>query len=67
MDYIFFRIVDFLIAICMASVIALTLEYVAHYQFGLSSLDIRMSALMGAAIFGALVATEWFAQLRKSK
>ena len=47
MDYILFRIVDFLIAICMASVIALTLEYVAHYQFGLSSPDIRMSALTG--------------------
>jgi hypothetical protein len=39
MDYILFRIVDFLIAICMASVIALTLEYVAHYQLGLSSPD----------------------------
>jgi hypothetical protein len=63
MDYIFFRIVDFLIAICAASMIALTVGYVAHYHYGPSRLDIRTSALAGAAIFALilamLVATEW--------
>ena len=67
-EYILFKIVGFLIDICVESIIALTLGFVAHYVFGFSRLDIRALALMGAGIiFGALVATEWFAQLRKSK
>jgi ABC-type transport system involved in cytochrome bd biosynthesis fused ATPase/permease subunit len=64
---ILLKILDFLVAICVASMIALTLGFVAHYVFGLSRLDIRASALTGAAIFALLVATEWFAKLRKSK
>ena len=64
---ILLKILDFLVAICVASMIALMLGFVAHYVFGLSRLDIRASALTGAAIFALLVATEWFAQLRKSK
>jgi hypothetical protein len=67
-EYILFKIVGFLIDICVESIIALTLGFVAHYVFGFSRPDIRALALMGAGIiFGALVATEWFAQLRKSK
>ena len=54
-----------------ASLVAITVGYVAHYDFGLSRLDIRTSALTGAAIFALifalLVATEWFEKLRKSK
>ena len=65
--YILLKIADFLIAICVASMIALMLGFVAHYVFGFSRIDIRALALMGAGIFAALVATEWFAQLRKSK
>jgi hypothetical protein len=57
---------SFLIDICVASMIALMLGFVAHYVFGFSRLDIRALALMGAGIFGAVVVTEWFAQLRKS-
>jgi hypothetical protein len=68
---ILLKIPDFLVAICVASMIALTLGFVAHYVFGLSRLDIRTSALTGAAIFslifGLLAATEWFEKLRKSK
>jgi hypothetical protein len=60
MEYILFKIADFLIAVCVASVIAVTVWYVAHYVFGVSSLDIRRSALMGAAIFALLVATKFF-------
>jgi hypothetical protein len=63
---ILLKIVVFLIAICVASMIALTLGFVAHYVFGFSRLDIRALALMGAGIFTVLVATEWF-KLRKSK
>ena len=54
-----------------ASLVAITVGYVAHYDFGLSRLDIRTSALTGAAIFALifalLVATEWFEKQRKSK
>jgi hypothetical protein len=56
---ILFKILDFLIAICVASMVALTLGFVAHYVFGVSRLDIRRSALMGAAIFALLVSTGW--------
>ena len=59
MDYILLKILDFLIAICVASMVALTLGFVAHYVFGFSRLDVRRSALMGAAIFALLVSTGW--------
>jgi hypothetical protein len=63
---ILLKILDFLVAICVASMIALTFGFVAHYVFGLSRLDIRASALMGAALFAALlVTTLWFQ--KKSK
>jgi hypothetical protein len=45
------KIVGLLVAVFAASFVAITVEYVAHYDFGLSRLDIRTSALMGAAIF----------------
>jgi hypothetical protein len=61
------RIIDILAALCVAAVTAVTAWFVAHYVFGISGLDIRMSALTGAAIFALLVATEWFAKPRKSK
>jgi uncharacterized membrane protein YjjP (DUF1212 family) len=71
MEYIFAKIVDFLIAVCVASMFAITLGFAAHYLFGLSRLDIRTSALIGAGIFalvfGLLVATEWLEGPRKSK
>jgi hypothetical protein len=67
-EYILLKIAGFLVDIGVASIIALTLGLFAHYVFGFSRLDIRALALMGAGIiFGALMATEWFAQLRKSK
>ena len=53
----------------VASLIALTLGFVAHYHYGLSRLDIRTAALTGAAIFAVifvlLAATEWIE--KKSK
>ena len=67
-EYILLKIAGFLVDIGVASIIALTLGFFAHYVFGFSRLDIRALALMGAGIIvGALWATEWFAKLRKSK
>jgi hypothetical protein len=67
MDNLINKILGLLFTVCVASIIAFTLGYIAHYEFGLSPLDIRRSALMGAAIFALLEATLWFAKLRKSK
>jgi uncharacterized membrane protein (GlpM family) len=71
MVYILSKIVDFLVALGMASMIAFTLGLAAHYLFGLSRLDIRTSALSGAGItalvLALLVATEWLERPRKPK
>jgi hypothetical protein len=61
------RIIDILAALYVAAVTAVTAWFVAQYVFGLSSPDIRRSALTGAAIFALLLATLWFAKLLKSK
>jgi hypothetical protein len=51
--------------------VALLLGYVAHYDFGVSRLDIRTLALIGAAaltpIVALLSAIAYFEKLRKSK
>jgi hypothetical protein len=45
-----------------------TAGYIAHYEFGFSRQEIRTPALIGAAIVGLLMATEYFGQkLRKPK
>jgi hypothetical protein len=71
MERILSRIVGLLFSVCMAAMVALSVGYVAHYDFGLSRLEIRSSALIGAAAFALIVAlllaTEWFEKLRKSK
>jgi hypothetical protein len=71
MDDLESKIIDFLVAVSLAPIAALTLGYVAHYLFGLSRLDIRTSALTGAEtlalIVALLLATEFFEKLRKSK
>jgi hypothetical protein len=49
-------------------VTALSVGYIAHYDFGFSRQEIRAPAVIGAAIIGLLVATEYFGQkLRKPK
>ena len=57
---ILFKIVDFPVVICVASIIALLVGYVADYLFGVS---VRTSVLVGAGIFALifalLVATQW--------
>ena len=65
------KFLGLLVALFAASLVALIMGYVAHYDFGLSRLAIRTSALIGAAasalIFALLAAIEWFEKLRKSK
>jgi hypothetical protein len=45
----------------------LTVAYVAHYHYGLSRLDIRTSALTGAAIFALIFAMLVATELIKKK
>ena len=44
------RVIDILAALCVAAIAAVIAWFVAHCVFGISSPDIRISALMGAAI-----------------
>ena len=55
MVYILSKVVDFLIAVGAASIIAIWLGLAAHY-LGLSRLDIRTSALSGAGIAALVLA-----------
>jgi hypothetical protein len=42
--------------------------YIAHYEFGFSRQEIRTPAVVGAAVIGLLVATDYFGKkLRKPK
>ena len=51
-----------------AIVTAVSAGYIAHCEFGFSRYEIRTPALMGAAIIGLLMATEYVGQkLQKSK
>ena len=59
------RVIDILAALCVAAIAAVIAWFVAHYVFGFSSLDFRMSALMGAAIFALLMAPVWFGKKPK--
>jgi membrane associated rhomboid family serine protease len=49
-----------LMATGAATLVALTLGYVAHYDFGLSRQEIRTSAAIAAAIIGLLLAAAYF-------
>ena len=49
-------------------VTALSVGYVAHYEFGFSRQEIRIPAVVGATIIGLLMATEYFGKkFRKPK
>jgi hypothetical protein len=72
MEPIISKITGFLLFACVAAMAALTLGYVAHYDFGFSRLDIQTSALIGAATIAPIVvllsAIEYFEKnLRKPK
>jgi hypothetical protein len=44
----------------MTATAALSLAFIAHYDFGLSRQEIRTSALVVAAVVASLVAVEYF-------
>ena len=49
-----------MMAMSTASAIALSLAYIAHYDFGLSRQEIRTLAVVGAVVIAALVTIEFF-------
>jgi hypothetical protein len=60
------RVLAFLMSVLTAAFAALWL--VAHYDFGLSRQEIRIPAVVGAAVIAVLVAIEFFGKkLRKLK
>jgi hypothetical protein len=60
------RVVRIVMSGVAATAAALSLVYIAHYDFGFSREEIRGPALIGAGIIAALVAAEFFAErLRK--
>jgi hypothetical protein len=62
------RVLSFLMSVVAAASTALSLAYIAHYDFGLSRQEIRTPAVVGAAVIAVLVAVEFFGKkLRKAK
>jgi hypothetical protein len=60
------RVLNYTMLGAMAATTALSLVYIAHYDFGLSRQQIRTPAVVGAAIIAVLVAVEFFGKkLRK--
>jgi hypothetical protein len=53
-------VIAFLMSVVSATFAALTLAYIAHYEFGLSRQEIRTPAVVGAAVIAVLVAVELF-------
>jgi hypothetical protein len=54
------RVLAFLMSVVAAAVTALSLSYIAHYDFGLSRQEIRTPAVVGAVVIAALVTIEFF-------
>jgi hypothetical protein len=54
------RVLTYLMAAGTAAATALTLAYIAHYDFGLSRQEIRTPAVAAAAIIAMLMAVEFF-------
>ena len=59
-------VLAFLMSVVAAAFTALSLGYIAHYDFGFSREEIRTFALIGATVIATLVAVEFFGKkLRK--
>ena len=54
------RFLTYLMAMRAATEAALTLVYVAHYDFGLSRQEIRAPALVAAVVIAVSVTVEFF-------
>ena len=62
------KVIIIMMATSTTTAVALSLGYIAHYDFGLSREEIRTPALVGAGITAVLVAVEFFGKkLRKAK
>jgi hypothetical protein len=53
-------VITFAVVTGSAALVAFTLGYVAHYDIGLSRVEIRDSALIATALIAMLLATELF-------
>jgi hypothetical protein len=61
-------VLSFLMSVVIAAITALSMAYIAHYDFGLSREEIRTLTVVGAAVVAVLVAVEFFGKkLRKPK
>jgi hypothetical protein len=62
------RVLSFLMSVVAAAFTALSLAYIALYDFGLSREEIRNPAVAAAAVIAMLMAVEFFGKrLRKPK
>jgi hypothetical protein len=62
------RVLSFLMSVGVAAFTALSLAYIAHYDFGLSREEIRTPAVAAAVVIAMLMAVEFFGKrLRKPK
>jgi hypothetical protein len=62
------RAVSLVMAMSTATGVALSLAYIAHYDFGLSREEIRTPAVVGVVVIAVFVAVEFFGKkLRKPK
>jgi hypothetical protein len=62
------RVLSFLMSVVAAAFTALSLAYIAHYDFGLSREEIRTPAVAAAVVIAMLMAVEFFGKrLRKPK
>jgi hypothetical protein len=62
------RVLSILMIAAMAGAAALTLAYVAHFDFGLSGDEIRFFAVVAVSVSAALVVMNFFGKkLRKLK
>jgi hypothetical protein len=60
------KVITIMLATSTAATTALSLAYIAHYDFGLSRQEIRTPAVVGAGVISVLVAVEYFGKkLRK--
>jgi hypothetical protein len=53
-------VIRFAVVTGSATLVAFSLGYVAHYEIGLSRIEIRHSALIATALIAILLATELF-------
>jgi hypothetical protein len=62
------RVLAFLMSVVTAAFAAVTLAYIAHYDFGLAPREIRAPAVVAACIIAALVVIDFFGkEWRKPK